>query len=115
MLAQLYLVYKPVQLSVGILIAGITLRDQRKQAISPNNIAITTRRNGCSLYVFAVSLSNQPLRASVDLLRAPGTLVAIDEDRQLEPKGSVLEDDFRPYEVHLYATTRKTDFCEAGN
>jgi hypothetical protein len=96
-------------------IAGITLRDQRKQAISSDNIAITTRRHGCSLYVFAVSLSNQPLRASVDLLRAPGTLVAIDEDRQLEPKGSVLEDDFRPYEVHLYATTRKSDFCEAGN
>lgn len=93
-------------------IATIRLRDQRKKAISLDNIAITTRRHGCSLYVFAVSLNSQPLQASVDLLKAPGTLIAIDENRQLALKGSVLEDDFRPYEVHLYATSPRNDFCE---
>jgi hypothetical protein len=96
-------------------VAGITLRDPRKQAMSSDSIAITSRRHGCSLYVFAVSLSNQPLRARIDLSKSPGTLIAIDEERQLEPKGSVLEDDFRPYEVHLYTTTRNSDYCEGGS
>lgn len=113
--AQVQSLAKVIMMSPSKDIAGITLKDLRKLAISSDNIAITTRRYDCSLYVFAVSLSNQPLRASVDLLKAPGALMVIDEDRQLEPKGRVLEDDFRPYEVHLYVASRKSDFCEPSN
>jgi hypothetical protein len=95
--------------------ASITLQDEHRQALSSENISVTTRRHGCSLYVFAASLSNKPLRAGINLRHSPGTLNVIDENRQLATKGRKLEDDFDPYGVHLYVTSPRDDFCEARN
>ena len=93
-------------------IAAIALRDENRQIVPSANIAVTSRRQGCKLYVFAASLSNKPLRAGVDLRLAPGTLDVIDEDRRLPAQGNGFEDDFNPYAVHLYVGSLRNAACE---
>ena len=93
-------------------IAAITLRDQDRQIVPAANIAVTSRRQGCKLYVFAASLSNKPLRAGISLHHAPGTLDVIDEGRRLPARGNGFEDDFEAYAVHLYVGSARNAVCE---
>lgn len=93
-------------------IASITLRDENRQIVPSANIAVTSRRQGCKLYVFAASLSNKPLRAGINLRQAPGTLDVIDEGRRLPAQGNGFEDDFEPYAVHLYVGSLRNAVCE---
>ena len=93
--------------------ASITLQEEHGKSVASENISVTTRRYGCSLYVFAASLSNKPLRAGINLRHSPGTLNVIDENRQLATRRGKLEDDFESYGVHLYVTSPRDDFCEA--
>ena len=94
-------------------IASIALRDKNREFLPPANIAVTSRRQGCKLYVFAASLSSKPLRAGINLRQAPGMLDVIDEDRRLPARGNGFEDDFEPYAVHLYVSSPRDAFCEA--
>lgn len=93
--------------------ASIVLRDENRKRVHSSSIAVTTRRYGCALYVFAASLSNKPLRAGIDLRQAPGTLDVIGEQRRLPAKGNGFEDDFEAYGVHLYVTSPRDTFCGA--
>jgi hypothetical protein len=93
-------------------IASIALRDKNREFVPPANISVTSRRQGCKLYVFAASLSNKPLRAGINLRQAPGMLDVIDEDRRLPAKGNGFEDDFEPYAVHLYVSSVRNAVCE---
>ena len=96
-------------------IASLSLRDENRLLVPSADISVTSRRQGCKLYVFAASLSNKPLRAVINLRQVPGTLDVIGEERRLSAKGNGFEDDFDPYAVHLYVTSPRDAFCEAGS
>jgi hypothetical protein len=93
-------------------IASISLRDENRIPVPSANIAVTSRRQGCKLYIFAASLSNKPLRAGFNLQQASGTLDVIGEGRRLPAKGNGFEDDFEPYAVHLYMSAARNAVCE---
>ena len=93
-------------------IASIALRDENRKPVPTANIAVTSRRQGCQLYVFAASLSNKPLRAGIHLRQAPATLDVIGEDRRLPAQGNGFEDDFEPYAVHLYVSAARNAVCK---
>jgi hypothetical protein len=93
-------------------ITSIALRDEDRKLVPSANISVTSRRQGCKLYVFAASLSNKPLRASINLQHAPRILDVIGEDRQLPGNGNGFEDGFQPYAVHLYVGSVRNADCE---
>jgi hypothetical protein len=67
-------------------------------------IALTARRQGGSLYVFAVGMRNEETRATFTLTNpnSPAQVEVLTESRTLTPTASQFEDTFKPYEVHLY-------------
>jgi len=70
-------------------------------------IALTVRRGGGATYLFAVGMRNRPAHASFTLRGLPERARAevIEEGRALPVTGGRFDDDFRPYEVHLYRIT----------
>lgn len=105
---------KVIQSPASSDITSISVRDERWKLVSSENVAVTTRRYGCSLYAFVASLSGRPLRAGIRLRQTPGTLTVIGEDRKLATKGDEFEDYFEPYGVHLYVTSPSDNYCDAG-
>jgi hypothetical protein len=62
-----------------------------------------TKRSGGSLYVFAVGMRDGSTTASFALRGVDtGSVEVLGESRTLTVSGGSFEDDFSPYEVHLY-------------
>ncbi len=88
-----------------------SIRDSHGTALPAEHIAITSRREGCTSYVFAASLTNQPLKATIRLRQLAGSAEVLDENRSLMLEQGKLEDHFAPYAVHLYAIPLKGKSC----
>jgi hypothetical protein len=67
-------------------------------------IDLTTRRHGGITYVFAVGMRNAPARGTFDVQHAGATssVEVLGEGRHIKLNSDRFEDDFRPYDVHLY-------------
>ena len=68
-------------------------------------IDLATRRHGKTTYVFAVAMRNAPVRGSFEIKGLAPLAIAdvLGEQRHITIKKGRFEDDFRPYDVHLYA------------
>jgi hypothetical protein len=74
---------------------------------SDTPIAVTVRRQRGATYLFTVGMRNKPTHGSFVVSSLPNETRAevIGEGRTLTVKSGRFEDDFRPYEVHLYRIT----------
>lgn len=79
--------------------------DSLKVVIVPENapVAALAKRKGSEVYLFTVSLSNEPTTATfrVEGLADAQRIEALEESRDL-PKSSSIEDRFSAYQTHLY-------------
>ncbi len=68
-------------------------------------IDLATRQHGKTTYVFAVAMRNSPARGGFEIkgLAPLATAAVLGEQRRITIKEGRFEDDFRPYDVHLYA------------
>jgi len=68
-------------------------------------IDLATRQQGKTTYVFAVAMRNAPARGAFEIkgLAPRATAEVLGEQRRITIKEGRFEDDFRPYDVHLYA------------
>lgn len=68
-------------------------------------IDILARKRGKTTYVFAVGMRNSATRGSFEVKGVSGAASAevLGEDRRIALKDGRFEDEFRPYDVHLYA------------
>lgn len=67
-------------------------------------VAGLVRRQGQATYVFAAAMRDGPARASFALKGAPAAASAdvLGEGRKIAVRSGRFEDDFKPYEIHLY-------------
>ena len=67
-------------------------------------IALTVRRDRGATYLFAVGMRNRAARGSFEVrgLPASARVEVIGEGRSLTLRAGRFDDDFQPYEVHLY-------------
>ncbi|HZC25520.1 MAG TPA: hypothetical protein VE287_00770 [Actinopolymorphaceae bacterium] len=68
-------------------------------------IDVMVKRYAGQTYVFAVSMWDAPTRGTFELAGPAGiaaSAVVLDEDRSLSVRHARFEDDFQPYDVHLY-------------
>jgi hypothetical protein len=68
-------------------------------------IDLTVRERDGMTYVFAVGMRNAPARGrfAIEGLPAEATAEVLGEQRRIKVEGGRFEDDFRAYDVHLYA------------
>jgi hypothetical protein len=76
--------------------AAVTTTDARVP------VDVMVKRHGGATYLFAVGMRNAPTRARFTLPGTRGKVTILDENRTLEIKNGIFEDDFAPYAVHLY-------------
>jgi hypothetical protein len=67
----------------------------------PSAVAAITRRHGGDVYVFAVSMTDQPIQVTFRLPAPKGSIQVIGEGRQIDSTGE-WSDRFGGYQVHLY-------------
>ncbi|RPH39363.1 MAG: hypothetical protein EHM91_12485 [Planctomycetota bacterium] len=100
------------------LLAGITAVNKQIQSLAPvlnsptvvDGVAVTSdapvdaivKRQGDSTYVFAVAMREQAAKATFTVKGARGTAEVLGENRSIPVKDGTFEDDFKPYDVHLY-------------
>jgi hypothetical protein len=74
-------------------------------------IATMVRKHAGAVYVFTVATRAGQTRAkfSVPGLAGRHVVEVLDEDRTLEATDGVFEDDFKPWDVHLYRLTPRAD------
>ena len=79
----------------------VTVRSSRADV----PIDVMTKRQGETTYVFAVGMRNAPTRGTFEVkgLPAHATANVLGESRQIKLENGRFDDDFRPYDVHLYA------------
>jgi hypothetical protein len=67
-------------------------------------IALTVRRQGGATYLFSVGMRNRVTHGTFEVRGLPpnARVEVIGEGRSLVLRGGRFEDDFKPYEVHLY-------------
>jgi hypothetical protein len=67
-------------------------------------IGLTARQHGGATYLFAVGMRNAPARGSFQVrgLRGTASAEVIGEGRRIAVRGGRFDDDFQPYDVHLY-------------
>lgn len=82
---------------------GVAVVEPRDSS-QPKPVAAMARRSGRTLYVFAVGMRNAPARAAFALPRAgsAGRAEVMGENRSVPVRDGRFEDEFKPYEVHLY-------------
>jgi len=73
-------------------------------------VDVMVKQQGKTLYLFAVGMRNLPTHATLtfDALhraRQDATVEVVGENRTLPLWGGHVEDDFRPYDVHIYKVT----------
>jgi hypothetical protein len=69
---------------------------------STKGVALLTRRQGNATYVFAVGMTNAPVKGTISLKGAAGAVEVLGEQRQLTASATSWSDSFSPYQVHLY-------------
>ncbi|MDF2440284.1 MAG: hypothetical protein JWN98_1268 [Abditibacteriota bacterium] len=81
-------------------IAAATVKSATEQA----PIDLMAKRHGGSTYVFAVGMRNVPSRASFQVqgVGNAATVEVLGEGRTIALRNGRFEDDFKPYDVHLY-------------
>jgi hypothetical protein len=100
------------------LLAGIAAVNKQIQSLAPalnsptvtDGVAVTSdapvdavaKRQGDSIYVFSVAMRDQPAKAVFNVKGARGTAEVLGENRSIPLKDGTFEDEFKPYEVHLY-------------
>jgi hypothetical protein len=103
------------------LLAGVTAINKQIQSLAPalnsptlpDGVAVTTlgpeapvdaiaKRQGDSTWVFSVAMREKGTKASFVVKGASGTAEVLGENRTIPVKDGKFEDDFKPYEVHLY-------------
>lgn len=103
------------------LLAGVTAINQQIQSLAPalnsptiaDGVKVTTRgpeapvdaiakRQGDATYVFSVAMRDQGTKASFVAKGATGAAEVIGENRSIPLKDGTFDDEFKPYEVHLY-------------
>ena len=72
------------------------------------SVATLCKKQGDDTYVFAVSRSDKPIRATLTTQgsAAKGAVEVVGESRSVEAKGGGFADDFPPYGVHFYRIAR---------
>jgi hypothetical protein len=60
------------------------------------------KQHGDSRYVFAVGMRDGMTRATFRLEGAKGSVEVLGEDRRIDIKDGAFDDEFRPWDVHLY-------------
>jgi hypothetical protein len=67
-------------------------------------VAIMVKRHDSAVYLFAVAMREGQTRArfSIQGLTGPLSVEVLGEQRTLDLKDGVFEDDFTPWDVHLY-------------
>jgi len=103
------------------LLAGVTAINRQIQSLAPalnsptlvDGVAVKTsgpeapvdaiaKRRGDAIYVFSVAMREQGTKASFAVKAAKGSVEVIGENRTIPLKGGAFDDEFKPYEVHLY-------------
>jgi len=103
------------------LLAGVTATNKQIQSLAPalNSptigdgvsvassdaeapVAAIAKRQGDSTWVFSVAMRDKASKASFTVKGARGSLEVLGENRAIPLKDGKFEDDFKPYEVHLY-------------
>jgi hypothetical protein len=100
------------------LLAGITAVNKQVQSLAPalnsptvvDGVTVTSdapvdaiaKRQGDSTYVFSVAMRDQAAKAGFNVKGARGTAEVLGENRSIPVKDGKFEDEFKPYEVHLY-------------
>jgi hypothetical protein len=72
-----------------------------------DHLSMTTKKSGDQLYAIVVNESNTetPARFSVPTALQDAKLHVLFEDRTVQAKAGTFHDQFKPYDVHVYATT----------
>ena len=103
------------------LLAGVTAINQQIQSLAPvlnsptpvDGLTVKTsdpeapvdaiaKRQGGATYVFSVAMREKAAKASFLVKDAKGEVEVLGENRRLPLKDGAFEDEFKPYEVHLY-------------
>ncbi|MEN6428718.1 MAG: hypothetical protein ABFE13_25500 [Phycisphaerales bacterium] len=70
-------------------------------------IATMVKKHEGAVYLLAVAMRGTPTRASLSIAGLSGrhTVEVLDEDRTLDSTDGVFQDNFKPWDVHLYRVT----------
>lgn len=69
---------------------------------SDSPVDVMVKKQGDSLYLFASAMRDKGTKASFDVKGAKGSAEVLGEGRSIPVKDGRFEDDFKPYDVHLY-------------
>jgi hypothetical protein len=71
----------------------------------PSPLVLLTKQHGKTTYVFAVGMRNAPARGAFEIkgLNRETEAEVLGEHRRIPITNGRFEDDFQPYDVHLYA------------
>jgi len=102
------------------LLAGVTAINRQIQSLAPalnsptipDGVAVTSpadapvdaiaKRQGDSTWVFSVAMREKAAKAVFTVKGATGSAEVLGENRTIPLKDGKFEDDFKPYDVHLY-------------
>ena len=103
------------------LLAGVTAINKQIQSLAPalNSPMISdggvvstsaadapvdavAKRQGDSTWIFSVAMRDKAAKAAFAIKGARGSAEVLGENRKIPVKDGKFEDDFKPYEVHLY-------------
>ena len=102
------------------LLAGVTAINKQVQSLAPalnsptlpDGVAVTSaadapvdavaKRQGDATWVFSVAMRDKGAKAAFAVKGATGTAEVLGENRTIPVKDGKFEDEFKPYEVHLY-------------
>jgi hypothetical protein len=72
------------------------------------SVDVMVKRHGGAMYVFAVGMRNGPTKAEFEVKELSGDATAevLGESRTIPLRGGKFEDDFKPYDAHLYRVAR---------
>ncbi len=105
MLAEVTQINKQIQ-ELAPILNSPSLKDEVEVRSQNPDVPVHTmvKRYGGATYLFAVAMRNAPTRASFQLRNVPNKAKAevIGEKREIPLVKGLFEDDFRPYDVHIY-------------
>ena len=102
------------------LLAGVTAINKQVRSLAPalnsptlpDGVAVTSaadapvdavaKRQGDATWVFSVAMRDKGAKAAFAVKGATGTAEVLGENRTIPVKDGKFEDEFKPYEVHLY-------------
>lgn len=90
-------------------VVEVVVKEGAQPLDAKTTFAVTTRKQGCSTFVFTTSLHGKPVRAAMKLRSDGAQRVGdvLDEKRVVtSDRAGWFEDSFGPYETHLYEFRR---------